>query len=399
MVDNDSMRSVTLISMIIVLLIIAVAAVVAMTLAAQGGLSATVSYSYHGHKYIDDNESNSSSTEDVSSNYFCPRTLSERLPAFGFEQTNSTTKNCFPVVKSIVVHAPNCNEVCAGIRYTSTDPGATYTIEMFTDNAFHKVHSSTASCKLALLWEPPAISNGMYNQFLRDKTVSQPFHKIFTVDPVLIESDSKKFTRYLPADSWVYDGGGDVNEIVQKKANELNTSSISMIFSNKQATPGHRMRHTVWHTLQNNHNTRNLVYGCGEGAGNHVQNKTECLKRFRFTIVIENDKDQGYYFSEKLVDSFLMASVPLVWGNGKYLKEFFDPLGIIFWNTPEDLHRILKEKLDTYEKQVFEYERRLHAIKCNYNRSLQFSNQVFDRLVSYLVGPSGRVNCDVCPMV
>ena len=127
-----------------------------------------------------------------------------------------------------------------------------------------------------------------------------------------------------------------------------------------------------------------------------MENKTDCLETFRYSIVIENNKDQGYYFSEKLVDCLMLATVPIMWGSGEHLVNLFDLEGFIFWQTQEDLHRILRQ-LDTPAKQEREYMKRLDAIKCNYGKSLQFTSMVFDRLVKHLVGPNGEPNCNVCP--
>jgi hypothetical protein len=156
---------------------------------------------------------------------------------------------------------------------------------------------------------------------------------------------------------------------------------------------GHKMRHTVWSSLKK---LKGLVQGCGAGAGRPVGNKTECLEKFRFSIIIENDKDRGYYFSEKLADSLLLATVPIQWGSGHYLKDIFDLNGFIFWQTPEDLHKILL-KLDTPEKQQQEYNLRLPAIRCNYQRSLQHTIHLYDRLITHLISPEGYPNCNFCP--
>jgi hypothetical protein len=158
------------------------------------------------------------------------------------------------------------------------------------------------------------------------------------------------------------------------------------------------MRHTIWNSLPGLPSAEYAnVQGCGAGAGKRVSNKTECLETFRFSIVIENDKDQGYYFSEKLADCLTLATVPIMWGTGEHLVELFDARGFIFWQTPEDLHGILRG-LDTREKQEKEYMKRIDAIKCNYRSALQFTKMIFDRFVDYVVGPNGGPNCNVCPV-
>ena len=94
------------------------------------------------------------------------------------------------------------------------------------------------------------------------------------------------------------------------------------------------------------------------------------------------------------MDALLTATVPLMWGTGQYLGEFFDLDGIIFWQTPDELVEILSTRLHTAEQQVFEYESRLQAIHCNCEKARPFARQIFDRMADYLV----ESYCHVCGM-
>jgi hypothetical protein len=178
--------------------------------------------------------------------------------AFGSE----TEDACFGahLVKSITIHAPNCNDTCGGIRYTSDHPDANYTIEVFTDKSFDHVYNSTATCKLALLWEPPANSVGMYYfyYFSTDRNFARPFHKVFTFSDRLIDSDPTKYVRYLNAEVWVRkdpilavhsENARRVADEYLYSAIRAKDSGVSMILSEKNAAPGHKMRHLVWRDL------------------------------------------------------------------------------------------------------------------------------------------------------
>jgi hypothetical protein len=167
-----------------------------------------------------------------------------RAAAYGSENPRPCWGN--ELVKSVTVRAPNCGETCAGIRYHNPNPDAKYTIELVTDGAFHIVQNSPANCKLALLWEPPAISPGMYTDFLTNKAASAPFHKVFTNDPKLIDSDPGKFMRYLAGDSWVRTNSLLSSDTVQgraiadyflQQALRGKRDGVSMIFSKKQSAP------------------------------------------------------------------------------------------------------------------------------------------------------------------
>ena len=318
-----------------------------------------------------------------------------KIKTFGSENDNYSYPQQIILARSVKVNSPN-DPSAGGIRYTSNDPNAIYDIEVFTDGSFHLADQSNAQCKIALLWEPPSISDAMYQEFLNGH-VDQKFNKVFTFHKGLLEKNPDKFKRYLPADAWVrsrillQDEDYYFNQSIQCKTEEM----VSMILSDKKSANGHKIRHLAWQFITLQHILQ--VKGCGNGAGNHVNNKTECLDSFRFSIIIEEDKDQGYYFSEKLIDCLLVGTVPILWGTADNLKNIFDvENGFIMWNTLEDLKEILTVRLGTPEKMKSEYERRLNAIYCNYKRSLQFTIPLFDRLVNHIVESDDTVNCNVC---
>jgi hypothetical protein len=111
--------------------------------------------------------------------------------------------------------------------------------------------------------------------------------------------------------------------------------------------------------------------------------------------LIENDKDQQWYFSEKLSDAMLTGVIPIMWGTGQYVRQIFDERGIIFWETIEDLQNVLKG-LDTMEKVRAEHAKRVDAMVANYYQATKYSKSFFDRFLELLVGPNGTVNSDVC---
>jgi hypothetical protein len=51
----------------------------------------------------------------------------------------------------------------------------------------------------------------------------------------------------------------------------------------------------------------------GPGAGAYVNDKTEALAPYMFSVVFENCR-QDMYFTEKLIDCFLTGTVPIYWG-------------------------------------------------------------------------------------
>lgn len=333
------------------------------------------------HRYYEDPTHNEPQFQQTKE---CSKKLdSDPLVMFGSTRRIIKENRCnASQIRSITIHAPNCNNECGGVRHQNAL--GKYDVEVFTDQAFHMASSSNAHCKLALLWEPPTISPHMYNTNAYNPLV---LDAVFTVSEQMMMSNSSFFLRYLPPDSWVGtfpDPSPDAVLIPGKDA------GISIILSSKKSAPGHRMRHEVWNNLLANKLPK--VDGCGDGVGRRVANKTECLARYRFSIIIENNKDQGYYFSEKLVDCFLTATVPIVWGTGAKISENFDARGMIFWQTPSDLHKILTGRLDTQQKQAMEYDTMLHSVRCNYHRAKPLATMIFDRMTAYILVSY----CDIC---
>lgn len=121
---------------------------------------------------------------------------------------------------------------------------------------------------------------------------------------------------------------------------KMKKKGISHLFSQKNSAPGHKMRHAVstspaifispirnyvneetcvilrsqvWESIKGKY----PVDAYGPGVGKPVKNKTEALQEYKFSIIIENDKDQFFYFSEKIVDAFISGTVPVLWGHGQ----------------------------------------------------------------------------------
>jgi regulator of sigma D len=77
---------------------------------------------------------------------------------------------------------------------------------------------------------------------------------------------------------------------------------------------------------------------CGVGY-KPIDDKSESLTPYRFSIVIENDKSP-HYFSEKIVDCLLCGTVPIYWGADK-IGEYFNTNGFFVINSIDDINDIL----------------------------------------------------------
>lgn len=243
----------------------------------------------------------------------------------------------------------------------------------------------------------------MHQAWQQDPTRADPFDRVLTYNTVLLSQDPKKFGRLLEPGCHVKfcknplfwsDSPEARNFHAEhfRKMLESKSKGVSIIFSSKKSAPGHKLRHEVWELFKSN----GLMKGCGHGAGNHVDDKSDCLNEFMFSVIIENGRDLGYYFSEKLVDPMLTATVPLYWGKGKLVSELFDPDGFMLWETLEELRKLF-DRINTPEKQRAEYEKRKKAMQCNYFKAMTFAKPLWERITDFSVGPNGEVNCNLCP--
>lgn len=139
---------------------------------------------------------------------------------------------------------------------------------------------------------------------------------------------------------------------VDPKDHDIHTKSknCSIIASGKTQLQGHRLRH---HIIENYKGFD--LYGHGY---NPVAHKISALKDYRFSICIENSK-APYYFTEKIIDCFKTGTVPIYWGSDK-IVDFFNPDGILIFDTFEELQDILKNINE------LKYNSMINAIKENF---------------------------------
>jgi hypothetical protein len=142
---------------------------------------------------------------------------------------------------------------------------------------------------------------------------------------------------------------------------------VSIIASFKRQTDGHRLRHDVIHALGDKMD----VYGNGYRK---IDNKLIGLKDYRFSIVIENTK-QNFYFSEKLLDCFVTGTVPIYWGCPS-IDKFFNKDGIITFNHMDDLNAILNNIDENF------YDTMKVAVKNNFDTAMKYKTAE-DYLINY----------------
>jgi len=216
-------------------------------------------------------------------------------------------------------------------------------ITFFTDN-FLNLNIDYSENKIGWLLEPPSINPYIYN-FI--KSVNNNFKNVLTYDKDLLDI-GENFIFYPHGGCWI---PKEKQKIYEK--NKL----VSMIASNKNVTYGHRLRHEI----ASKFNDKINLYGRGY---NPVNEKTEGLKDYRFSIVVENVK-MDYYFTEKIIDCFMTGTIPIYYGCPS-IDKFFDIDGILVFNTTEELEKIL------YNLSENEYNRKYESVKNNFEKAKEF---------------------------
>lgn len=109
------------------------------------------------------------------------------------------------------------------------------------------------------------------------------------------------------------------------------TRHISIIASAKRTYEGHRLRHSVIDAARAENLPLDVM-----GRGYHpIESKTEGLAPYRFSVVIENSREDSY-ITEKLVDALRCRCVPIYWG-APDVADVFDGAGLICCTTESEI--------------------------------------------------------------
>lgn len=215
-------------------------------------------------------------------------------------------------------------------------------ILFITDNSLYNSENIINNNKIAMLMEPRAINSSIYDWV---GVNYGKFKNILTYDKLLLDKCNNGLF-YPHCGCWI-------KEADQKIYNK--TKILSIIASDKRQTEGHRLRHSSIDVLKSK-NIQIDVYGRGYQP---IDYKLDSLKDYAFSLVIENSRSD-YYFTEKLIDSFITGTVPIYWGCPS-IGDFFNLDGIIIFNNIEDLlHKLNSLSLEKYKSM-------LSAVKDNFD--------------------------------
>lgn len=170
------------------------------------------------------------------------------------------------------------------------------------------------------------------------------------------------------------------------------TKLVSIIASTKNTCVGHQLRHQVIQAL----GAKYHVDAIGRGYA-PFENKVDGFKDYMYTIAIENSIEK-FYFTDKLVDTFLTGTIPIYWyvAFDRFLAsdhlftnilplcrgsplalQLFDTRGMYFFSTIDELEAILR-RLSPQD-----YKSKLPYIKENFKRAkeYQYQEQFFKKYI------------------
>jgi len=218
-------------------------------------------------------------------------------------------------------------------------------ITVFSDNHIRDVEKSRSKVKVAWLIEPPVINSFIYDYAAKN---SHLFDLIFTFDERLLKLGSKfKFFPY--GTTWIHDPGKKVYD---------KTKLVSAVFSSKNYTQGHNLRHRIFSEY------RNVVNFYGAINDKRIDQKIEGHKDYAFSVVVENWNGNDY-FSEKLMDCLMTGTIPIYWGFPNYGK-FFNSDGFLYFTNMQELDSIMSNlSMDLYQSKI-------EAVKDNFERAFKY---------------------------
>ena len=216
---------------------------------------------------------------------------------------------------------------------------------VFVDSEIERVDEYHSKHKVAWLIEPREVNLELANKAI---TLADKFDFVITHDKMLISKI--KNGKFAPiGGSWI---SPDDWKIYDKK------KRVSIIASKKSFASGHSLRHFAANLVPEDDR-----FG---GAYKQIKKKNEALADYKFSVVIENCRQPGW-FTEKLIDALTLGTIPIYWGCPD-VGEFFDTRGIITFENVEELSKILQSDLDAF------YDNNKEVIESNFKKARRFAS-------------------------
>ncbi|MGY0408735.1 MAG: hypothetical protein ACWIPJ_10350 [Polaribacter sp.] len=221
----------------------------------------------------------------------------------------------------IINQTPNRSGIIGNtIFYNKSNPDYDFVINM--PNKAIKYNKKNS---FLLHIEPPSYIKKLG---LSSPKILERFHKVFTSDPNLIESDDNKYIASPPFVHWHLGANnhiGNINlednidyDFLLNSNSPIKTVNLSTINSNLMNVKGHKLRADFLEKLCKSDYDFNL-YGGSKWANfkqyidNAPNGKWFPFSKSRYVLVIENEK-APFYWSEKFSDAILCFATPIYYG-------------------------------------------------------------------------------------
>lgn len=164
------------------------------------------------------------------------------------------------------------------------------------------------------------------------------------------------------------------------------SKKISMPFSFKNFSEGHRIRHLIYEKYKN----KGIIDFFGDGDPNFKGEFRNCFIDYKYIIVCENTLQTGFN-SEKLNDAFLTGCIPLYWGS-KIIDLNYDTSSVFYFSPKKNIVNFeFEESLENLDKLLEfitnndPYTSLIESVKQNYEYSLNYfqtENNIYEILKS-----------------
>tara|TARA_R110000796_G_C14546636_1_gene433442 strand:- start:261 stop:1130 length:870 start_codon:yes stop_codon:yes gene_type:complete len=249
-------------------------------------------------------------------------------------------------------------------------------ITYFIRDGIYNVDDCESKVKVALLTEcRPFDIQGRYDFVLHNQ---HKFDHVVTYDDQLIKQLPDKSCPTPEGGTWVWP---EKKQLIYPKS-----KLCSYIVSNKNTTAEQKMRVELLRLFYQNKKQYPHVdlFGRGhnpfpEDHDNDFDGKVEIAKDYAFSITMEN-WIQDNYFSEKIMDCFMMGTVPIYFG-AREIGNYFNLNGIIIVNSIKDVLEVINNlSFEKYQKMmpsiVENYElakKHIDTVSYSYNKFIRNS--------------------------
>lgn len=177
------------------------------------------------------------------------------------------------------------------------------------------------AANMSLLIVEPSTFHGHHMWLAR--LLHRRFYRVLSCNDRLLAAIPNGL-HFVYGDTWVPDW---------RECDTTKTKELSLIASRRKLLRGHRLRHRVVRRLRKDGIEADIM----GGAYKPFADKADGLASYRYSLVIENSRENGY-FTEKIIDAFLLNTVPIYWG-APDIGTYFDTAGIIICDSEDALVR------------------------------------------------------------